>query len=81
MWGILICLTAPDHVILIFLKVAMNSVSQQEMQELELDVVNAKPLKLVVLQIIGKRLALFLITNLSKHNRKFKSSRCFMLHK
>lgn len=41
MWGILICLTAPDHVILIFLKVAMNSVSQQEMQELELDVVNA----------------------------------------
>ena len=42
------------------LKVAMNSVSQQEMQELELDVVNAKPFKFVVLLIIGKGLTFFL---------------------
>lgn len=40
----------------------MNSVNQQEMQELELDVVNAKPFKFVVLLIIGKRLAFFLMT-------------------
>ena len=45
---------------ILILKVAMNSVSQQEMQELELDVVNAKPFKSVVLLIIGKRLTFFL---------------------
>jgi len=44
---------------ILILKVAMNSVSQQEMQELELDVVNAKPFKSVVLLIIGKRLTFF----------------------
>jgi hypothetical protein len=42
-----IFLTASDYVQLIFLKVAMNSASQQEMQELELDVVKTKPFCIV----------------------------------
>ena len=71
MWGIFVFfLTAPDYVPLIYLKVAMNSASQQEMQELELDVVNTKPFFSVAIANCMKETGIFTIF-LSKSNRKF----------
>ena len=54
-----IFITAPDYVPLIYLKVAMNSASQQEMQELELDVVNAKPFFSVAIANCRKETGIF----------------------
>ena len=54
-----IFITAPDYVPLIFFKVAMNWASQQEMQELELDVVNAKPFFSVAIANCRKETGIF----------------------
>lgn len=65
-------MTTPDYVPWIFFKVAMNSVSQQEMQELELDVVNTKPFVCSVANCREEIMALFLLLFLSKSKESFE---------
>lgn len=64
-------MTTPDYVPWIFFKVAMNSASQQEMQELELDVVNTKPFVCSVANCREEIMALFLLLFFKQVKRKF----------